>query len=112
MSTAPKSNRTTHTCEAVRWQRGHFHSYVCGKPAKIERDGKWYCGIHDPVRVDTKRAERDAEVNRQWAVRTAQRNLEHAAPEMKAALEFILANSGDPVMENVARAALAKAAGK
>jgi hypothetical protein len=35
-----------------------------------------------------------------------------AAPDMKDALEFIAANSGDPVMENVARAAIAKAEGR
>lgn len=34
-----------------------------------------------------------------------------AAPEMFSALEFILEHSGDPVMENVARAAIAKAEG-
>ena len=32
----------------------------CGHPAKVERDGKWYCGIHDPERKkarDARRAE-------------------------------------------------------
>lgn len=46
------------------------------------------------------------------AANSNQSLLSAAAPEMKAALEFILANSGDPVMENAARAALAKAEGK
>jgi len=27
-----------------------FGSQPCGKPAKVVRDGKPYCGVHDPVR--------------------------------------------------------------
>lgn len=39
----------------------------CGKLAKVERDGKPYCGTHDPVRVAEKRAARDAEWEREQA---------------------------------------------
>lgn len=31
-----------------------YHFSVCSKPAKFERNGKWYCGIHDPQRGPTK----------------------------------------------------------
>lgn len=27
--------------------------YACGRKAKVERDGKWYCGLHDPQRPPT-----------------------------------------------------------
>ena len=42
---------------------GRFHSYQCSKSGKIERDGRWYCGTHDPVRIKEKREERD----RKWS---------------------------------------------
>ncbi len=29
----------------------NYHYYPCGKPGKVERDGKWHCGVHDPVRL-------------------------------------------------------------
>lgn len=28
-----------------------WHNYPCGSNATVERDGKWYCGRHDPVAV-------------------------------------------------------------
>lgn len=55
-SMSTKSPTAAHTCcESVRepgtWPR--FHS--CGRTAKVEVDGKWYCGIHDPVKRKAKR---------------------------------------------------------
>ena len=41
--------------------RGRFSSSPCARTAKVERNGKHYCGIHDPVSVAEKRAKRDAE---------------------------------------------------
>ncbi len=32
----------------------------CFNYAKVERDGKWYCGIHDPIAWAKRRADRDA----------------------------------------------------
>ena len=95
MSTAPTSNRTTpdrHPCEASLlggsvWSR---HTYACGKTAKVERDGKWYCGIHDPVRVAAKRAERDAEYARKCTERSAKWSMERAAPDLLAALKAVV----------------------
>lgn len=49
------------TCCALVWSAGAWRSYPCQKPAKVERDGKHYCGIHDPVRRAEKQAVRDAE---------------------------------------------------
>lgn len=34
----------------------------CSKNAKVERDGRHYCGIHDPVRIK----ERDAKRKEKW----------------------------------------------
>lgn len=43
------------------WLRGH----PCAKPAKVERDGKWYCGVHDPAA----KAERDAKRRAAWVAK-------------------------------------------
>ena len=32
--------------------------WCCGKTAKYVREGKWYCGIHDPVRVEARKEKR------------------------------------------------------
>lgn len=34
---------------------------ACGRNAKYERDGKWYCGMHDPVAKKARYDKRDAE---------------------------------------------------
>lgn len=36
-------------------------TYPCSKLAKVERKGKSYCTIHDPVRVQARRDKSDAE---------------------------------------------------
>lgn len=41
-------------CEQV-YSGSPYFPYTCGKTAKVERDGKHYCGIHDPVRLAEKR---------------------------------------------------------
>ncbi len=40
-----------------RW--GAFYGHICDRNATIERDGKHYCTIHDPVRTEKKAEERD-----------------------------------------------------
>ena len=58
-----------HTCCAtVRGDKiGWRYSYsACGKTAKVERDGKWYCAIHDPQRRKNKEAERRAAWEANW----------------------------------------------
>ncbi len=39
----------------------NWHAAHCQKPAKIERRGKWYCGIHDPEYIKGKEVKRQAE---------------------------------------------------
>jgi hypothetical protein len=38
-----------------------WHDAQCSKPAVVERNGKWYCKIHDPEYIKTKEAKREAE---------------------------------------------------
>lgn len=54
-----------HRCCAKLSESGRFgwmHPRNCRLAAKIERDGEWYCGTHDPVRV----AERDQRRRDRW----------------------------------------------
>lgn len=41
-----------------RW--GSFHPHPCAFKAKVEADGKWYCGVHYPAKVKAKDAARAA----------------------------------------------------
>ena len=50
-------------CSEMIYGRGYRHQ--CSKSGKIERDGRWYCGTHDPVRIKEKQQERD----RKWSER-------------------------------------------
>ena len=46
----------------------------CHNPAKVVRDGKPYCGMHDPEAIKTKKEGREVEANAKWATeREAQR---------------------------------------
>ncbi len=52
-----------HECSVMvspndRW--GAFHQSRCQKKAVVERDGKWYCKIHDPEYIKQKDTERKA----------------------------------------------------
>jgi hypothetical protein len=87
----------------------------------VERDGKWYCGTHDPDRRAAKQAERDAERERKWAETSAKWKLEAAASDLlKSCVELhriVLNGMQDDHDEIVAalgraRAAIAKAEGK
>jgi hypothetical protein len=59
---------------------------MCSKTGKVERDGKWYCGVHDPETVAARNAKRTAEFEKDWAVRKARMKLEAAAPDLLALL--------------------------
>ncbi len=37
-------------CSARVYDSSIRTSFMCSKAAKVERDGHWYCTIHDPVR--------------------------------------------------------------
>jgi uncharacterized Zn finger protein (UPF0148 family) len=75
-----------HKCQVEVWNRYHYRSYPCGRTAKAEKDGKHYCGIHDPAKVDAKRAEREA----RYAEQKNEWRLQSAAPDMLEALQKIM----------------------
>jgi uncharacterized Zn finger protein (UPF0148 family) len=96
----------------------------CTKTAKVERDGKWYCGTHDPVAVkardDARSAVRSAQWNAEQAIR-ARADAEAAEQKRRADLFPVLLNALKLIVEaddahaldqhhiEQARAAIAKA---
>ena len=74
------------TCCALVFGEWSYHT--CGAKAKIERDGKFYCGRHDPEKIAAKRAERNAKWDADWEAKQKQREAEEQAKreqERKAA---------------------------
>ena len=65
------------TCCFKVYSVGSFYGKVCVNKAKVERVGKWYCGTHDPVAVNTKRNAKEAG----WQI---ERERVFAAQESKA----------------------------
>ena len=43
-------------CSKQVWS-GSWHTRPCKKPGKVQHEGKWYCGVHNPER----RIKRDQE---------------------------------------------------
>ena len=70
---------------------------TCGRPAKVEVDGKHYCGIHDPIKRERREKERqqDRDAERQESLRI--QRLHNASQDMLDALQFLIHNcSADP----------------
>lgn len=60
----------TQCCKSI--YRTGYRGRQCAKSAKVEREGKWYCGTHDPEAVANRHNARVAE----WqAAQEASRNL-------------------------------------
>lgn len=54
-----------HTCSSTVYQGTGYHRVkkLCGKRAKVERNGNWFCGTHDPVARKEKQDSRTAAWN-------------------------------------------------
>ena len=50
-------------CEARVCTDG-WHYYQCNRPAKVEVDGKHYCGIHNPIRLKEMADKRESEYHK------------------------------------------------
>lgn len=76
-------------CEQIRIPGNKWRSRCkpCTHKAKVERDGKWYCGQHDPVAKKEKQDAKYAKWQAENVVRAARWRLERAAPEMLALLK-------------------------
>ena len=111
-------------CSVRVYSGGSYMGYPCGKSAKVERDGKHYCGTHDPVRVAARAAARETEFQHRWqaqkqaqkaadAERAETKRRADAYPALVAALDEILSYGGgadsaldDEYVMDRARAAL------
>lgn len=71
-------------CADVGERRWGFARTFCGKPAKAERNFKFYCGVHDPVRLEAKVIANRKKWRDQFELEQAQRK---AAADKQAALE-------------------------
>lgn len=91
------------TCCAKVYGPGYFRGKCCGKTAKIERNGEWYCGTHDPVRVEERRKARREAGQARWDAECAARKAKEAAAieqkrrsdcydDLLTALEWALSN--------------------
>ena len=73
-------------CQAPVYHAGIWQSSPCGNKAKVEFNGSWYCGIHDPRKVakkhiarQKKRDEAKKVSDERWRRRVAE---EHFCQEM------------------------------
>lgn len=92
-------------CHGNLRQHGFFPAPLCGKVAKVEREGKWYCGVHDPVarkaKADANYQEFNAKSDRRVAIEKADRAIIAAAREWYRAIE-----AGDWLKSEKAQVAL------
>ncbi len=76
-------------CEAGSWSgAGRFsHHQRCQNRAKVCRDGKDYCGIHDPLRVKDRRAKQEAKYEAERKLSSAKYSYLNARMEAADELE-------------------------
>lgn len=78
-----------HKCCGQVYVPQSFHSFrPCDKSAKIERNGKWYCGLHDPEAKKARRAANDAKYSEKSKKNHAAWVLQCAAPDLLAACKL------------------------
>ena len=71
-----------------------YHYKPCGRTATVERNGKWYCKMHDPVRIREREDARREENNAQWKAEDNRRMFVIACED---AIRRIAAHEPDPV---------------
>ena len=67
---------TEHTCKGEVWSGYSYHS--CGKKAKHEHEGRWYCKTHHPPTVEAKDKARSERFEKKWAAKRERDALEAA----------------------------------
>lgn len=71
-------------------------SYRCGRAAKVERDGQYYCNLHDPV----KRSERQAIRNEKHEAEYKKNHrINTAAPALLAACKMLVEFADDRIVD-------------
>ncbi len=57
-----KIKETPQCCEMV-YNRDIWHHHQCSKKSVVERNGKFYCKIHDPEHIKAKEKKREERYN-------------------------------------------------
>lgn len=73
-----KPAKGTRCCTRVH-SGGYVRGRQCAKAAKIIRDGKPYCGMHDPVAIKARKDKRNEGWEERWAANRAARDAIFAA---------------------------------
>ena len=60
-------------------QWGAFHPHMCRKNATVEINGKWYCTIHNPKRIESKTKAKIEAWDKKYEIRKVQLKLESTA---------------------------------
>jgi len=63
-------------------------TYPCKNAAKVERNGKWYCGTHDPDKRKARQEKQQAKWEKESEDRQKQWRLQSAAPDLLAACKL------------------------
>ena len=116
-----------HKCCGTVFPAGSYRTYPCRHNAKVERDGKWYCGTHDPVAIKEKQDKKNAKSDAKWmaiqqlqAEAAAKRNEQERRaayfPDLLEALKRLLNAEHDEHLtpqgvRNLAKEVIAKAEG-
>ena len=96
-------------------ERGDIGGHPCPISATIERDGKMWCHVHDPVAVQKRRKRQEEGWREEREAQARKYRREEAAYESLSILREIIISLParrdwlDPVLEKRAKAALAKA---
>jgi hypothetical protein len=76
----------TNRCENGK---GSWRKSQCRHPGKVERDGKWYCGTHDPEARAARREVKLVGLRAKWAIEQAAMDANRArANAIIAALRY------------------------
>lgn len=63
-------------------------SRFCLKKATVERDGKWFCAVHDPVSERARDQKRDDKFRAEWKKKAEDARAVRMFPDLVAALEM------------------------
>jgi uncharacterized Zn finger protein (UPF0148 family) len=74
-------------CCAFVYRPGRFRASPCAKAAKVERDGKLYCGTHDPLAAQ---ARRDATYAKWKAEHDARNRTDERNARIRAARDAVV----------------------
>lgn len=77
MHSTDKTQAEKPTCCGDVWLS--YRWVKCTKTGKVERDGKHYCGIHDPVAIKAKKDKQHAKWKQEWDAEAAANKAKAAA---------------------------------